>query len=171
HTNHNSVTTVLTPGHTSNGSNLDHESQTHEPQPVAKHESERKRRHHTGTDYWLIRPVSNPDNRTQEQPLSLAVTDERSNCRSTRTRHTSNGSNLDHESQTHEPQPVAKHESERKRRHHTGTDYWLIRPVSNPDNRTQEQPLSLAVTDERSNCRSTRTSPCLAPLGSLAGAP
>ncbi|MQL91248.1 hypothetical protein Taro_023862 [Colocasia esculenta] len=35
------VTTVPTPGHTSNGSNLDHESQTHEPQPVAKHESER----------------------------------------------------------------------------------------------------------------------------------
>ncbi|MQL86201.1 hypothetical protein Taro_018731 [Colocasia esculenta] len=61
--------------------------------------------------------------------------------------------------------------------------------VSNPDNTTQEQPLSLAVTDERSNCRSTRTSqttvetnqhhtcrhtaadPCLAPLESLAGAP
>ncbi|MQM00154.1 hypothetical protein Taro_032884 [Colocasia esculenta] len=77
----------------------------------------------------------------------------------------------------------------KERRHHTGTDYWLIRPVSKPDNTTQEQPLSLAVTDERSNCRSTRTSqttvesnqhhtcrhtaagPCLAPLGSLAGAP
>ncbi|MQL74993.1 hypothetical protein Taro_007363 [Colocasia esculenta] len=77
----------------------------------------------------------------------------------------------------------------KERRHHTGTDYWLIRPISNPDNTTQEQPLSLAVTDERSNCRSTRTSqttvetnqhhtcrhtaagPCLAPLGSLAGAP
>ncbi|MQL89529.1 hypothetical protein Taro_022105 [Colocasia esculenta] len=77
----------------------------------------------------------------------------------------------------------------KERRHHTGTDYWLIRPVSNPDNTTQEQPLSLAVTDERSNCRSMRTSqttveanqhhtcrhtvasPCLAPLGSLAGAP
>ncbi|MQL70855.1 hypothetical protein Taro_003181, partial [Colocasia esculenta] len=44
----------------------------------------------------------------------------------------------------------------KERRHHTGTDYWLIRPVSNPDNTTQEQPLSLAVTDERSNCRSTR---------------
>ncbi|MQM05785.1 hypothetical protein Taro_038601 [Colocasia esculenta] len=28
--------------------------------------------------------------------------------------------------------------------------------VSNPDNTTQEQPLSLTVTDERSNCRSTR---------------
>ncbi|MQM22839.1 hypothetical protein Taro_055897, partial [Colocasia esculenta] len=79
--------------------------------------------------------------------------------------------------------------SRKERRHHTGTDYWLIRPISNPDNTTQEKPLSLAVTDERSNCRSTRTSqttvetnqhhtcrhtaagPCLAPLGSLAGAP
>ncbi|MQL73977.1 hypothetical protein Taro_006330 [Colocasia esculenta] len=68
-------------------------------------------------------------------------------------------------------------------------DYWLIRPVSNSDNTTQEQPLSLAVMDERSNRRSTRTSqttvetnqhhtcrhtaagPCLAPLGTLAGAP
>ncbi|MQM18562.1 hypothetical protein Taro_051557 [Colocasia esculenta] len=77
----------------------------------------------------------------------------------------------------------------KERRHHTGTDYWLIRPISNPDNTTQEQPLSLTVTDERSNCRSTRTSqttvetnqhhtcrhtaagPCLAPLGSLSGAP
>ncbi|MQL91870.1 hypothetical protein Taro_024479 [Colocasia esculenta] len=77
----------------------------------------------------------------------------------------------------------------KERRHHMGTNYWLIRPVSNPDNTTQEQPLSLAVTEERSNCRSTRTSqitvetnqhhtfrhtaagPCLAPLGSLAGAP
>ncbi|MQL95171.1 hypothetical protein Taro_027837 [Colocasia esculenta] len=44
----------------------------------------------------------------------------------------------------------------KERRHHMGTDYWLIRPISNPDNTTQEQPLSLAVTDERSNCRSTR---------------
>ncbi|MQL72677.1 hypothetical protein Taro_005012 [Colocasia esculenta] len=35
------VTTVPTPGHTSNESNLDYESQTHEPDPVAKHESER----------------------------------------------------------------------------------------------------------------------------------
>ncbi|MQM13902.1 hypothetical protein Taro_046829 [Colocasia esculenta] len=77
----------------------------------------------------------------------------------------------------------------KERRHHTGTNYWLIRSVSNPNNTTQEQPLSLAVTDERSNCRSTRTSqttvetnqhhtyrhtaigPCLAPLGSLARAP
>ncbi|MQL77561.1 hypothetical protein Taro_009987 [Colocasia esculenta] len=45
----------------------------------------------------------------------------------------------------------------KERRHHMGMDYWLIRPVSNLDNTTQEQPLSLAVTDERSNCRSTRT--------------
>ncbi|MQL81387.1 hypothetical protein Taro_013847 [Colocasia esculenta] len=29
------VTTVPTPGHTSNESNLDYESQTHEPQPVS----------------------------------------------------------------------------------------------------------------------------------------
>ncbi|MQL80378.1 hypothetical protein Taro_012813 [Colocasia esculenta] len=36
-----------------------------------------------------------------------------------------------------------------------GTDYWFMTPVSNPDNTTQEQPLSLAVTDVRSNCRST----------------
>ncbi|MQM02598.1 hypothetical protein Taro_035356, partial [Colocasia esculenta] len=46
----------------------------------------------------------------------------------------------------------------KERRHHTGTDYWLIRPVSNPDSTTQEQPLNLTVTDERSNRRSTRTS-------------
>ncbi|MQM12940.1 hypothetical protein Taro_045860 [Colocasia esculenta] len=77
----------------------------------------------------------------------------------------------------------------KERRHHMGMDYWLIRPICNPDNTTQEQPLSLAVTDKRSNCRSMRTSqttvetnnhhtyrhtvagPCLAPLGSLAGAP
>ncbi|MQL82134.1 hypothetical protein Taro_014593 [Colocasia esculenta] len=45
----------------------------------------------------------------------------------------------------------------KERRHHTGTNYCLIRPVSNPDKTTQEQPLSLAVTDERSNCHSTRT--------------
>ncbi|MQM07641.1 hypothetical protein Taro_040479 [Colocasia esculenta] len=45
-----------------------------------------------------------------------------------------------------------------ERRHHTGTYYWFMTPVSNPDNTTQELPLSLAVTDERSNCRSTRTS-------------
>ncbi|MQL74016.1 hypothetical protein Taro_006375 [Colocasia esculenta] len=31
-------------------------------------------------------------------------------------------------------------------------------PISNPDNTTQELPLSLAVTDERSNCRSITTS-------------
>ncbi|MQM16326.1 hypothetical protein Taro_049281 [Colocasia esculenta] len=31
-------------------------------------------------------------------------------------------------------------------------------PVSKPDNTTQEPPLSFAVTDERSNCRSTSTS-------------
>ncbi|MQL99586.1 hypothetical protein Taro_032314 [Colocasia esculenta] len=31
----------------------------------------RERRHHTGTDYWLIRPISNPDNkRTTSQPRS-----------------------------------------------------------------------------------------------------
>ncbi|MQM16542.1 hypothetical protein Taro_049500, partial [Colocasia esculenta] len=48
--------------------------------------------------------------------------------------------------------------SRKERRHHTGTNYWLIRPVFNPDNTTQEQPLSLVVTDEWSNGRSTRTS-------------
>ncbi|MQL82805.1 hypothetical protein Taro_015289 [Colocasia esculenta] len=72
---------------------------------------------------------------------------------------------------------------------HTQTICTTPKSLSNPDNTTQEQPLSLAVTDERSNCRSMRTSqttvetnqhhtcrhtaagPCLAPLGSLAGAP
>ncbi|MQM12789.1 hypothetical protein Taro_045708 [Colocasia esculenta] len=47
--------------------------------------------------------------------------------------------------------------SRKERCHHTGTDYWFMTPVSNPNNRTQELPLSLAVTDERSNCRSTST--------------
>ncbi|MQL83862.1 hypothetical protein Taro_016361, partial [Colocasia esculenta] len=74
------ITTMSITGHTS--------TVTHKPQPLAKHESERKRRHHTGTDYWFMTPVSNPDNTTQEVPLSLAVTDERSNCRSTRTSQT-----------------------------------------------------------------------------------
>ncbi|MQL86343.1 hypothetical protein Taro_018873 [Colocasia esculenta] len=46
----------------------------------------------------------------------------------------------------------------KERRHHTGTDYWFMTPVSNPDNTTQELPLSLAIKDERSNCRSTSTS-------------
>ncbi|MQM20819.1 hypothetical protein Taro_053847 [Colocasia esculenta] len=32
-------------------------------------------------------------------------------------------------------------------------------PVSNPDNTTQELPLSLAVMDVRSNCRSTTQRP------------
>ncbi|MQM21278.1 hypothetical protein Taro_054315 [Colocasia esculenta] len=35
------------------------------------------------------------------------------------------------------------------------TDYWFMTPVSNSDNTTQEQPLSLAVTDVKSNCSST----------------
>ncbi|MQM21456.1 hypothetical protein Taro_054497 [Colocasia esculenta] len=39
-----------------------------------------------------------------------------------------------------------------------GTDYWFMTPVSNPDNTTQELPLSLVATDIRSNCRSTTTS-------------
>ncbi|MQM00177.1 hypothetical protein Taro_032911 [Colocasia esculenta] len=72
-----------------------------------------------------------------------------------------------------------------------GTDYWFMTPVSNPDNTTQELPLSLAATDERSNCSSTTqvkpkncgvqpnhhnlqvthpASPCLAPLETLAQA-
>ncbi|MQM19691.1 hypothetical protein Taro_052699 [Colocasia esculenta] len=69
-------------------------------------------------------------------------------------------------------------------------DYWFMTPVSNPDNKAQELPLSLAVTDERSNCCSTTTSqeqwrptnhhnlqathhagPCLTPLRTLARAP
>ncbi|MQL78003.1 hypothetical protein Taro_010417, partial [Colocasia esculenta] len=48
--------------------------------------------------------------------------------------------------------------SRKERRHHTGIDYWFMMPVSNPDNTTQELPLSLTVTDERSNCSSTTTS-------------
>ncbi|MQL69437.1 hypothetical protein Taro_001717 [Colocasia esculenta] len=73
------------------------------------------------------------------------------------------------------------------RRHHKGTDYWFMTPVSNPDNTTQELPLSLAAMDVRSNYLSTTTSqrtvetnqhhnlqvthptgPCLAPLRTLA---
>ncbi|MQM04000.1 hypothetical protein Taro_036774 [Colocasia esculenta] len=45
----------------------------------------------------------------------------------------------------------------KERRHHTGTDYWLIRPISNPDNTTQEQPLSLIATDPQSNISSTNS--------------
>ncbi|MQL69942.1 hypothetical protein Taro_002234, partial [Colocasia esculenta] len=48
--------------------------------------------------------------------------------------------------------------SRKERCHHTRTDYWFMTPVSNSDNTTQELPLSLTVTDERSNCRSTSTS-------------
>ncbi|MQM14093.1 hypothetical protein Taro_047021 [Colocasia esculenta] len=48
--------------------------------------------------------------------------------------------------------------SRNERRHHTGTYYWFMTPVSNPDNTTQGLPLSLALTDERSNFRSTSTS-------------
>ncbi|MQL79478.1 hypothetical protein Taro_011916 [Colocasia esculenta] len=51
-------------------------------------------------------------------------------------------------------QLIAKHEPESTTPPHE-TDYWFMTPVSNPDNTTQEQPLSLAVTDERSNCSST----------------
>ncbi|MQL96113.1 hypothetical protein Taro_028786 [Colocasia esculenta] len=51
-------------------------------------------------------------------------------------------------------QPIAKHESESTTPPH-GTDYWFMTPVSNLDNTTQELPVSLAVTDVRSNCRST----------------
>ncbi|MQM02262.1 hypothetical protein Taro_035027 [Colocasia esculenta] len=36
-----------------------------------------------------------------------------------------------------------------------GADYWFMTPVSNLDNTTQELPLSLAVTDARSNYSST----------------
>ncbi|MQL72441.1 hypothetical protein Taro_004746 [Colocasia esculenta] len=49
---------------------------------------------------------------------------------------------------------TAKHEPESTTPPH-GTDYWFMTPVSNPDNTAQEQPLSLAVTNVRSNCRST----------------
>ncbi|MQL68069.1 hypothetical protein Taro_000372 [Colocasia esculenta] len=69
------------------------------------------------------------------------------NCANTRAHHKL--VNLDHKSQTHKLR-------QKERRHHTGTDYWLIKPISNPDNTTQELPLSFAVTDERSNCHSTR---------------
>ncbi|MQM10534.1 hypothetical protein Taro_043424 [Colocasia esculenta] len=86
--------------------------------------------------------------------------------------------------------PRAKHEPESTTPPHE-TDYWFMTQVSNPDNTTQELPLSLAVTDVRSNCRSTRqvkpkncgdqpnhhnlqathpAGPCLAPLETLARA-
>ncbi|MQL69965.1 hypothetical protein Taro_002268 [Colocasia esculenta] len=42
-------------------------------------------------------------------------------------------------------------------RHHTGMDYWLIRPVSNPDNATQELPLSLVATNPQSSYGSTNS--------------
>ncbi|MQL84130.1 hypothetical protein Taro_016633 [Colocasia esculenta] len=66
----------------------------------------RERRHHTGTDYWLIRPISNPDNTTQEQPLSLAVTNERSNCRSTRKKSNNCGDQPTPHLQTHSCRPM-----------------------------------------------------------------
>ncbi|MQL69409.1 hypothetical protein Taro_001701 [Colocasia esculenta] len=66
----------------------------------------RERRHHTGMDYWLIRPISNPDNATQEQPLSLAVTDERSNCRSTRKKSNNCGDQPTPHLQTHNRRPM-----------------------------------------------------------------
>ncbi|MQL74855.1 hypothetical protein Taro_007226 [Colocasia esculenta] len=67
----NSNTTVSPLGHTTT-------SQT----STTKHESESTMPPH-GTDYWFMTPVSNPDNTTQELPLSLPVTNVRSNCRST----------------------------------------------------------------------------------------
>ncbi|MQL76154.1 hypothetical protein Taro_008529 [Colocasia esculenta] len=66
----------------------------------------RERRHHTGTDYWLIRPVSIPDNTTQELLLSLAVRDERSNCRSTRKKSNNCGDQLTPHLQTHSYKPM-----------------------------------------------------------------
>ncbi|MQM22148.1 hypothetical protein Taro_055196 [Colocasia esculenta] len=45
--------------------------------------------------------ISNPDNTTQEQPLSLTVTDERSNCRSTRKKSNNCGDQLTPHLQTH----------------------------------------------------------------------
>ncbi|MQM07924.1 hypothetical protein Taro_040767 [Colocasia esculenta] len=93
-------------------------------------------------------------------------------------------------SQNHSTNDGAHHKPER--RHHTGTNYWLIRSVSNPDNTTQELPLSLVATDPQSSYGSTNsqvkqltvetskhhhlqvTHPaglCLAPLGTQARAP
>ena len=66
----------------------------------------RERRHHTGTVYWLIKPVSNPDKTTQEQPLSLAVTDERSNCRSIRKKSNNCGDQPTPHLQTHNCRPM-----------------------------------------------------------------
>ncbi|MQL69923.1 hypothetical protein Taro_002219 [Colocasia esculenta] len=68
--------------------------------------SQKEQRHHTGTDYWLIRPISNPDNTTQELPLSLAVTDERSNCRSTRKKSNNCGDQPTPHLQTHNCRPM-----------------------------------------------------------------
>ncbi|MQM23019.1 hypothetical protein Taro_056080, partial [Colocasia esculenta] len=67
-------TTTETTRHSSTSKTSTNESPTHEPQPVAKHESERTTPPH-GTDYWFMTPVSNPDNTAQELPLSLAATD------------------------------------------------------------------------------------------------
>ncbi|MQM15297.1 hypothetical protein Taro_048240 [Colocasia esculenta] len=85
------------------------------------------------------------------------------------------------------PKPI-NHESESTTPPH-GTDYWFMTLVSNLDNTTQELPLSLVVTDVRSNCSSTTqvkpknygvqpnhhnlqithpADPCLAPLETLA---
>ncbi|MQL69436.1 hypothetical protein Taro_001718 [Colocasia esculenta] len=72
-----------------------------------------------------------------------------------------------HKPQRVKPQPVShthtshsqwQSTSRKARRHHTGTNYGFMTPVSNPDNKTQELPVSLAATDVRSNCRSTTTS-------------
>ncbi|MQL68801.1 hypothetical protein Taro_001080 [Colocasia esculenta] len=72
HTNHNSVTIVPTPRHTSNWSDLDHESQTHELQPQAKHESERMTPPHGNgllADQANIQPGQH-NTRTTSQPRS-----------------------------------------------------------------------------------------------------
>ncbi|MQL99272.1 hypothetical protein Taro_031982, partial [Colocasia esculenta] len=72
HTNHNSVTIVPTPGHTSNWSNLDHESQTHELQPLTKHESRRTTPLHGNgllADQASIQPGQH-NIRTTSQPRS-----------------------------------------------------------------------------------------------------
>ncbi|MQM14042.1 hypothetical protein Taro_046971 [Colocasia esculenta] len=49
---------------------------------------------------------------------------------------------------------TTRHESESTTPPHA-TDYWFMTPVSNLNNTTQELPLSLVVTDVRSNYRST----------------
>ncbi|MQM16462.1 hypothetical protein Taro_049422, partial [Colocasia esculenta] len=60
-------------------------------------------------------------------------------------------------SHTHTSDSLWQSMSRKARLHYMGTDYWFMTSVSNPDNTTQELPLSLVATDVRSSCSSTTT--------------